>query len=222
MDQGRTLYSDNYYTSVYWAHTLLDRDTYLVGTLHSDRKLNPKDTGVVVLKWRDRRDVLVLSTKHTDKLVTNRQRVGEVEKPKIISEFRYKAFIDLSDQMKAYSSCLRRGLKWYRDSWVANGYSFSENIYTASTRCKCQYANHKIQGTGYGRVTTFSDRHITQEPHLMNLQLNKRKDKVLAGGRCVSCYKTKVEQVRTKSAENQAKQSRSYIMFFEVHKCFIA
>ena len=43
LDKGRTLYVDNYYTSVALAQKLLERNTHLVGTLRSNRKLNPRD-----------------------------------------------------------------------------------------------------------------------------------------------------------------------------------
>lgn len=75
------------------SHCLLKWKIHLVGTLRANKKINPKDvvtkklqknevvaaesdTGVVILKWRDKRDVLVLSTKHTDKLVAVRQKGG--------------------------------------------------------------------------------------------------------------------------------------------------
>lgn len=86
LDCGRSIYVDNYYTSVELTHKLLDRNTHLVGTLRKNRKNNPKDvidkklkkgetysqesnTGVVVTKWQDKRDVLTLSTKHTGEMV---------------------------------------------------------------------------------------------------------------------------------------------------------
>ncbi|KAJ8931952.1 hypothetical protein NQ314_015093 [Rhamnusium bicolor] len=70
------------------------------------------NTDVVVFKWKDKRNVLVLSTRHNDELVRVRQRGGEVQKPKIISQYnKCKAFIDLSDQMKACSSSLKKGMK---------------------------------------------------------------------------------------------------------------
>lgn len=42
LDTGRTLYTDNFYTSVTLAKSLLARKTHLVGTLRSNRKHNPK------------------------------------------------------------------------------------------------------------------------------------------------------------------------------------
>nr|CAI5831344.1 unnamed protein product [Callosobruchus analis] len=43
------------------------------------------------------------------------RRNAETEKPDVVADYSTcKAFIDLSDQMKAYSSALRKGIKWYR------------------------------------------------------------------------------------------------------------
>lgn len=87
LGQGCTIYTDNFYTIISLAHKLLDKNSHLVGILRSKRKQNPKhiierkfkigqtiasqsNTGVVVQKWRDKREVLTLSTKHTDEMKT--------------------------------------------------------------------------------------------------------------------------------------------------------
>lgn len=132
LDKGRTLCTDNWYTSVALAHELLKRKTHLLGTLKSNRKNNPtdvtkaklekgetiareSDTGIVVQKWRDKRDVLILSTKHTDEMETIQRRNDTIQKPKSILDYnKSKAFIDTSDQIKGYNSSLRKGNKWYR------------------------------------------------------------------------------------------------------------
>lgn len=132
LDSGRTLCTDNYYTSVSLALALLERKTHLLGTLRSNRKFNPKNVtqkklqvgetvaeecaqGIIVQKWKDRRDVLVLSTKYGNEMVDVRRRGKDVKKPKIVVEYnKYKSYIDMSDQMKSYNSCLRKSLKWYR------------------------------------------------------------------------------------------------------------
>ncbi|KAF2887253.1 hypothetical protein ILUMI_18920, partial [Ignelater luminosus] len=129
---GRQLYTDNYYTSVSLATELLDKKTHLIGILRSNRKYNPKEvvqkklktkevfaqeneTGIVVLKWHDKRDVLMLSTVHKDDLKQVKQRGGETNKPEVVVDYNQaKAFIDILDQIKSYSHCLRRGTKWYR------------------------------------------------------------------------------------------------------------
>lgn len=255
LDKGRTLYTDNYYTSVALAHALLRRNTYLVGTLRTNRKLNPKEvitkklkkgetvsaesnTGVVVLKWKDKRDVLVLSTKHNNELVSIRQRGGEIQKPKIISDYnKCKSFIDLSDQMKAYSSSLRRGIKWYRKlaielllgTALVNAYILHQEV-----------ANDNIS------ITKFKESLITQLLHApddmaedrstprappVEHRLEESQGAARKRGRCVSCYKSKVEEVGRKAAVSQSTQSKFRCVtcekyyclpcFFKTHKCEI-
>lgn len=94
LDEGRTMFTDNWYTSVSLANELLGRSTNLVGTLRSNRKFNPKnvinaklkkgeikssqnDNNIVVMKWKDKRDVLMLSTKHKDNLVETINKRGQ-------------------------------------------------------------------------------------------------------------------------------------------------
>lgn len=89
LDQGRTLYVDNFYTSYDLAKTLLARKTHIIGTLRANKKDLPKEvlqanlkrgemvsredeSGVVVLKWKDTRDVRLLSTKHAPIMVSVR------------------------------------------------------------------------------------------------------------------------------------------------------
>lgn len=50
LSKGRTLYTDNFYTSVSLAHQLLERKTHLVGTLLANRKYNPKSVITTTLK----------------------------------------------------------------------------------------------------------------------------------------------------------------------------
>ncbi|CAH1989935.1 unnamed protein product [Acanthoscelides obtectus] len=132
LDKGRTLAIDNYYTSVTLAHALLHRKTHMIGTLRANRKYNPKNdiskkfkvgehvaeqsnSGIVVQKWRDKRDVLMITTKFDDEMVTIQKARGDVVKPNNVIEYnKYKSFIEISDQMKNYNSPLRKGIKWYR------------------------------------------------------------------------------------------------------------
>jgi hypothetical protein len=78
LDEGRLVITDNYYTSIGVAEFLLSRKTNLLGTIRKHRKGLPEDVvcakwakGEVisrqknrlsVLKWKDQRDVLMLST----------------------------------------------------------------------------------------------------------------------------------------------------------------
>lgn len=134
LEEGRTLYVDNFYTSVPLAYKLLEKQTHLVGTLRSNRKFIPQEIknaklargeiiakespeGVTILKWRDKRDVQMLSTCHlgTETVVTrNRQQIEKI-KPKCIVDYDGgKSPVDVSDQLASYNTALRRCNKWYR------------------------------------------------------------------------------------------------------------
>ncbi|CAI6372304.1 unnamed protein product [Macrosiphum euphorbiae] len=110
---GRSLYMDNYYNSVKLAPILLTKGTYCTGTLRANRKGNPKEItlkklkvresvgkytkeGVCVMKWRDRREVLAISSEHTNDLVEVTNRRGDQKlKPKTISMYnKYMSGID--------------------------------------------------------------------------------------------------------------------------------
>ncbi|KAK9747017.1 Transposase IS4 [Popillia japonica] len=79
-DKGRTLYVDNCYKSVALAKTMIQRKTHLVGTIYANRRNNPanvintklrkgdlialqSENKTVVLEWKDKSDVFMLSTK---------------------------------------------------------------------------------------------------------------------------------------------------------------
>jgi archaellin len=67
------------------------------------------------LKWKDKKDVLLISTKHSDEMVTIKKSNKEKTKPKMVVDYNLgKASVDLSDQMISYSSPLRKTVKWYR------------------------------------------------------------------------------------------------------------
>ena len=134
VNAGRTVCTDNFYTCLPLATKLLDVKTHLVGTIRVNRKGLPgavtksklkkgeviarenKD-GIVVMKWRDKRDVSILSTRHTEALVQtgkpNRQHVDIVKPEAVVFYNQHKQGIDLSDQMSSYHTALRRSVKWY-------------------------------------------------------------------------------------------------------------
>jgi len=133
LDEGKTMFTDNWYTSVSLANELLSRSTNLVGTLRSNRKFNPKDVinakskkgeiksrqndnNMVVMKWKDKRDVLMLSTKHKNNLIeTTNKRGQKLLKPQMVIDYnKAKGYVDISDLRNSYHSPLRRSIKWYR------------------------------------------------------------------------------------------------------------
>ncbi|XP_046677521.1 piggyBac transposable element-derived protein 4-like [Homalodisca vitripennis] len=134
MGEGRTLITDNWYTSVPLVVGLLEHKAHLIGTVRIDRKYLPPEVstklkkthgdsviretaeGIVFLKWKDKRDVPLLSTVHTNEYVEVTSKRGKVtQKPKDVMLYNEEKFsIDMSDQMATYGTALRRGTKWYR------------------------------------------------------------------------------------------------------------
>lgn len=68
------------------------------------------------MKWKDKRDVSLLSTVHSYETVEVTSKTGRVvNKPKDVMLYNEgKLSIDMSDQMATYGTALRRGTKWYR------------------------------------------------------------------------------------------------------------
>lgn len=244
LKEGRTIYTDNYYTSVTLAHALLDKKTHLVGTLRSNRKLNPKEitqkklrkgetvaaestSGVVVQKWKDKRDVLTLSTKHTSEL--SKIKCGSTEKykpPAVIDYNNHKAYIDLSDQMKAYNTCLRRGVKWYRKLAV--------ELLTGTALVNA-YVLHQEVTHDKMSVTKFKEILATELIGIDSLTHEEECGHILEDvgrnhrGRCSLCYEKLKAEVgralaqsktpRVKLRCNQCSKHYCLSCFFETHKC---
>lgn len=90
---------DNCYTSVELAHAVLAKNTYILGTLRSSRKNNPKDviqkklirgdvmasesnTSLFIEKWRNKRNILVQTTKYVPEMLNVKKMSEDVIKPK--------------------------------------------------------------------------------------------------------------------------------------------
>ena len=75
--------------------------------------------GMKLIKWKDKRDVLMISTKpsHSATLVDTEKtnRFNErITKPQVVLDYNQgKQGVDLSDQLSTYYTCLRRSKKWY-------------------------------------------------------------------------------------------------------------
>ena len=133
----RTVVADNFFTSISLAKSLLAHDTYLIGTLRRNRATSGKEVlqrklkrgeayglqnqeGIKLIMWKDRKDVLMISTRpsHSADVVDvgkKNFRNQPMMKPKVVVNYnKGRQGADLSDQLSAYYTCLRRSLKWYR------------------------------------------------------------------------------------------------------------
>ncbi|KAF2886413.1 hypothetical protein ILUMI_19761, partial [Ignelater luminosus] len=134
LDSGRILISDNFYTNIPLAHELLRRKTHSLGTIRKYRKGIPKEIvttklnkgevtgkedekGVMIARWKDKRDVLILSTHHTLEIVNTgkkNRKQEEIFKPQFVVDYNGgKGGIDISDQLSSYSTPVRKSIRWY-------------------------------------------------------------------------------------------------------------
>jgi hypothetical protein len=116
MNKGRTLWVDNYHNSPSLCVLPRDNGVSVAGTLRLNRTHVPDSvknkklkkaeatasecSGVVVMKWRDKRDVSFVSTFHDNTVVTKTMRGNEIIKPKCITEYNSSMWgVDKTDQM---------------------------------------------------------------------------------------------------------------------------
>lgn len=133
LNLGHNLYTDNWYTSPILADYLHKQGTNLCGTVRGNRRGMPKFEGklergksssqhtqtVMVTKWADRRDVLMLTTLHADVRVScgkvDRNTGVDIVKPLCVKEYNaHMGSIDKVDMLLSSVECLRKTIKWYK------------------------------------------------------------------------------------------------------------
>jgi len=129
---GHSVYIDNFYNSVDLTEYLLDKNTYVTGTLRGNRKGNPSDVVnkklkkgeltsaynnkvICVMKWHDKRDVVIISSEFGDAMHEYRARSGKISvKPESVLKYNeFMGGVDRSDQLMSYYPCERKTLRWY-------------------------------------------------------------------------------------------------------------
>ena len=135
LGKGHEVYMDRYYTAVALFHKLFAQKTIAVGTCMANRKGLPKDLmnqklrkgkvlarrqgPVMVLKWFDKREVVMLSTKHTSAMEKVKIKIfsGSCYKHKpiaVIDYNKYMSGVDMIGQMIQYYKFNRRTVKWWK------------------------------------------------------------------------------------------------------------
>ncbi|KAJ8912470.1 hypothetical protein NQ315_014570 [Exocentrus adspersus] len=235
LDSGRTIVADNYYSSLELANILLSRKTHYIGTLRSNRRGNPKEVlakklkrrevfglenedGICVMKWRDKRDVLMISTKHTTETVDIERRTCTIKKPKAIIDYNEsKSSIDISDQMASYHTALRRSLRWYKK--LAIEFIFGTTLVNAHTVYN-KLADKKLSITKYREelikelVRQQDDgreilREIPQNRKSMRTHAFQKKEGLAVKSRryCKGCYSKKI---KGETSKNKVKKVSTY------------
>ena len=136
LNENRHVYADNYFTSVLLAKDLLAEDTYLCGTTRAHRREFPNklgsaklkagesikwtnDDSVMLVKWRDRRDVYMIATNDEGLDVVRQVRRSNVPcdlaTPCCVR--RYNSLmggVDRMDQLRSYYTVGRAGRRWWK------------------------------------------------------------------------------------------------------------
>lgn len=95
LNKGHHLYMDNFYNSVDLSNILYKMKTHTTGTLRSNRKKNPisittktlkmktgqhvfaKKGPIYISRWRDKREVLSVTTGHKPEMVSVKNKYGQ-------------------------------------------------------------------------------------------------------------------------------------------------
>lgn len=138
LKKGYTLYMDNWYSSPQLFLKLLEQDTNVVGTVRKNRKHMPKELaslklkkgeakmlsshGLLALRWKDKKDVYMLSTKHSniDLVETGKRKkkdddFDKIIKPSCVIEYNTgMGGVDKQDQLLACFPVMRKCVKGYK------------------------------------------------------------------------------------------------------------
>lgn len=133
LNKGHSLYTDNFYSSPILSNFLHEHNTNSCGTVRINRQhmppLNEKlkkgevtwrsSDKFLVLKWKDRRDVTMITTMHENKIITldkiDTSTNENVKKPLCVIDYNASmGAVDRSDMMISSINCMRKTIKWYK------------------------------------------------------------------------------------------------------------
>ena len=107
------------------------------------------DKSMLVIKWMDKRPVIMLTTIHSDDVISSERRSKraeggreKVEKPVVVAEYnKFMGGVDKADQFLSYYGFSHRTVRWWRrafffllDMAVVNSYIIYTQKYTSSRR----------------------------------------------------------------------------------------
>lgn len=231
LHQGRTLITDNWYSSLPLAEKMLNADTHLVGTIRKKRKGLPKEVinaklkrgeivsmenenGITITNWKDKRNIFLISTKHGDDMVDVACNRQTKLKPKVVVDYnRGKAAVDLSDQIGAYSNPLRKSVKWFRKvafellltTSVVNSYVLYKLVTgdnMSVTDFKKQIVKHLIRNN----QDVTAPRQIPQPIIQHVIEIKTEGSKHQRRKMCKNCYKKNSEEHGRQYAMNKTKK----------------
>ena len=131
------------------AKRLLEHDTYLIGTLRSNRGGSGNEVAKKNLRLGK---VYGLRNKEGVKLIMWKNK--RIMKPQVLLDYNGgRIGTDLSDQLSSYYACLRRSIKWYQKvafylvfgTVLVNSYLILEENYTTSKMTILQFRESLVR-----------------------------------------------------------------------------
>ncbi|KAJ8933117.1 hypothetical protein NQ314_014212 [Rhamnusium bicolor] len=133
LNKGHSLFTDNYYSSPILSQYLHENKTNTCGTVCTNRKhmlvlkvklkkgeASWKSCGhMMVLKWKDRRDVTMITTMHENEIVAlekiDKSTKEHAKKPLYVVKYNKRmGAVDRSDMMISSIECVQKSMKWYK------------------------------------------------------------------------------------------------------------
>lgn len=229
--EGRVVIADNFYTSVELAYELLKKKMMLCGTIRVNKKKLPKEAvinkklkrgqvigkmtrnGIKIIKWQDKRPVTMITSckSHTATAIHTgkfNKRTGEpILKPECVTMYNQnKKGVDYSDQMTAYYTTLKKGIKWYRKLMMS--ILFGTCMVNA-------WIVHKENNEKKLNLLDFTEaviESLTKKKMTDTVLLEKKGNKIHTfekrsnRKRCALCYQELRLTMKSRDAEKKAKQ----------------
>jgi len=113
--------------------------------LEKGKKMSRQRDHLLAIKWKDVRDVLLLTTAHEDELVEAPSSRGAHSKikPAVVLDYnKNKTGVDRSDQMLSYYTFSRKRVKWWKKLFFHLLYLAVVNahiLYKKSSKKKCHW-----------------------------------------------------------------------------------
>ena len=132
LNQGYMITMDNWFSSPDLFEKLCKNETDAIGTLRQNRKGVPAEIKqaklkkgehvsaykdkLMIMKWKDKKDICLMSTTHDARMVSRSVRSQDLTKPKVVLDYNSKmGGVDLSDAyLVSYRSTRKRMKKYYQ------------------------------------------------------------------------------------------------------------
>ena len=235
--KGHTICTDRWYTSIDLAQELITKSTHLVGVVQQNCRGISKEVvtkklkrgeifakensiGLTLMKWRDKRNVLLLSTKHSVETVTNRKRKSNCIRPKILLDYNIgKPLIDVSDQMTICCISSHKNVKWYKklafelllNTAVTNAWVMHNSIKNNSISL-IEFKRRLVIYLSHCQDTVFQNlpREIMMVAKKRH-EIKKKEGKLISvRQRCISCYRENVKNFGSELARNKTKRVATF------------